>query len=245
MGALAVGAFSLDASGRASAGADATLTRVSAGGKVERGAGVARSAGSWKACDAASDDAPHPNCRSPLQVFLWPIPGRAADVGPAGTVKVDLVSAHANSRWDVYYDDEVICSTPCTRFLDPGRPLLLRSRDVGPMRGDRIRLRDLVDHAPGGAVQVQAHPTSYGKLATGITFTTFGGMALLTGVALTSVGCSDLDAHGGMCRAGATTFAAGAFVTAGAVWLILEADAEGRGVPRRRRLAGHRPSASR
>jgi hypothetical protein len=223
VGALAVGAFSLDASGGASAGADLTLARASAGGKLERGAAVVRSAGSWEACDASSEEAPHANCRSPIQVFLWPIPGRAEDPGPAGMVKVDLVSADANSRWDVYYDDEVICSTPCTRWLDPGRPLLLRSRDVGPMRGDRIRLRDLVDYAPGGALQVQAHPTSYGKLATGITFTTFAGMALLTGVTLTSVGCSDMEARGGMCRAGVTTFAAGALATAGAVWLILEA----------------------
>jgi hypothetical protein len=234
--ALAVGAFALDTSGRASAGLDVALAKASAGGKVSRGAGVVRSAGSWEACDASSEAAPHANCRSPIQVFLQPIPGRGADAGPPGTVKVDLVSADASRRWDVYYDDEVICSTPCTRFLDPGRPLLLRSRDLGPMRGDRVQLRDLVDHAPGGAVQVQAHPTSYGKLATGITFTTFGGMAVVTGVALSAIGCSDLDARGGMCRGGATTLAAGAFATAGAIWLILDA------LPKAEVLPGGDPS---
>jgi hypothetical protein len=223
VGALSVGAFSLEASGRASAGADASLARASLGGKTERGAGVVRSAGSWEACDESTDGAPHANCRSPLQVFLSPIPGRAPELGPPGRVKVDLVSAQANSRWDVYYDDEVICSTPCTRWLDPGRPLLLQARGVGPMRGDRVVVRDLLDLEPAGAGQVQAHATSYGKLATGITFTTFGGMAVITGVTLASIGCSDLDARGGMCKAGATSFAAGAFVTAGAVWLILDA----------------------
>ncbi len=224
VGALAVGAFALDGKNAATASAEAGVSKASLGGKAERSASLIRSAGDWKACDEGTEDGPAANCRSPIQVFLWPIPGRAPESGPAGTVRVDLLSATANSRWDVYYDDQVICTTPCSRYLDPARPIFLRAREDGPGGPDKIRLRDLLDAAGDGAVQVQAHPTSYGKLATGITFTTFGGMAVVTGISLTAIGCGGGTlASGGMCRAGGTTLALGSFVTAGAIWLITEA----------------------
>ena len=174
---------------RATASADVTVAQARLGGKAERSARLIRSAGDWKACSESTDDGPDPNCRSPIQVYLWPVPGRAPEAGPAGTVRVDLLSTSANRRWDVYYDDQVICTTPCSRYLDPARPILLRAREDGPGGPDKIRVRDVMDAAGGGAVQIHAHPTSYGKLATGITFTTFGGMAVVTGVSLAAVGC--------------------------------------------------------
>ena len=223
VGALAVGAFSLDGRNAASAKADVAIERVGAGGKMDRSAGLIRSAGDWKACNESTDDGPHPNCRSPIQVFLWPIPGRAAEEGPPGTVRVDLLSASANRRWDVYYDDQVICTTPCARWLDPGRPILLRAREDGPAGPDKVRVLDLMDHAGDGSVQLRAHPTSNGELATGITFTAFGGMAVVTGISLAAVGCTGADRPAGMCTGGATTLAVGSVVTAGAIWLILDA----------------------
>jgi hypothetical protein len=70
---------------------------------------------------------------------------------------------------------------------------------------------------------VQAHGTSNGKLATGITFTSLGGMALLTGVTLTAIGCGGGErASSGLCTAGLTTLGAGAAVTAGAISLIVD-----------------------
>jgi hypothetical protein len=220
--AVAVGAFSLSGSGRAGARADLGVAGVALGARADRSAGVARSAGDWQACGQGTDAAPHPNCRSPIQVVLWPIQGRAAEEGPAGTVKVDLLSANASHRWDVYYDDEVICTTPCSRWLDPARPLLLRARDTPYLRGsERIRIPDLERAAGSGSVQVQAHGTSNGKLATGITFTSLGGMATIAGIALTAVGCSD-DARSGMCTGGLVTLAAGSAVTAGSISLIVD-----------------------
>jgi hypothetical protein len=223
--ALAVGAFSLTGSAKAGGNADVGVAGYAMGARSGRSAGVVRSAGDWQACGQGTDAAPHANCRSPIQVFLWPIPGRAAEEGPPGTVKVDLVSANPSHRWDVYYDDEVICSTPCSRWLDPGRPLLLRARDAGLMRGsERIRVTDLEPYAASGALQVQAHGTANGKLATGITFTTFGGMALLTGLALTPIGCGGGEhASSGLCTGGLVTLGAGAAVTLGSVAMILDA----------------------
>jgi hypothetical protein len=237
VGALAVGAFALEGKNAATASADVAVAKASLGGKAERSAGLIRSAGDWKACDDGTEDGPAPNCRSPIEVFLWPIPGRAPEEGPAGTVRVDLLSATANARWDVYYDDQVICTTPCSRYLDPARPIFLRTREDGPGGPDRIRVRDVLDAAGDGAVQVQAHPTSYGKLATGITFTTFGGMAVVTGVSLAAIGCSGgQTASSGMCTAGGTTLAIGSLLTAGAIWLITDS------LPRADLVPGGSPS---
>lgn len=240
VGALAVGAFSLEGKNTATASADVALAQARVGGKAERSAGLIRSAGDWKACDDGTEDGPAANCRSPIQVFLWPIPGRAPEEGPAGTVRVDLLSANANRRWDVYYDDQVICTTPCSRYLDPARPIFLRGRDDGPGGPDKIRLLDVMDAAGDGAVQIHAHPTSHGKLATGITFTTFGGMAVVTGISLAAVGCGDGElASSGMCTAGGTTLAIGSLVTAGAIWLITDS------LPKADLVPGGSPSPAR
>jgi hypothetical protein len=163
------------------------------------------------------------DCRSPIQAFLWRIPGRGEAEGPAGTIKVDLVSSNASARWDVYYDDQVVCTTPCSRWLDPARPLLFRTRDEGyyGRSADRVHVPDLMPFAESGMVQVQAVPTAQGKFATGIVFTSFGGMAAITGIALTGVGCSDAE-RAGICKAGLITLGVGGLVTAGSILMMLD-----------------------
>lgn len=225
VGGLAVGAYSMAGSGTAGGKAELGLPKLgaSAGGKVDRTAGVARSAGDWQSCAETGDAMPHARCRSPIQAFLWRIPGRAEEETPAGMVRVDLVATNPSTRWDVYYDDEVICSTPCTRFLDPSRPLLLRARDRGyGGRPDAVVVPDLEAWAGRGGVQVAARPTSHGKMATGIVFTTFGGMAVVTGITLTSIGCAGSDRSTGMCTAGLISLVAGGAVTAGSISLIVD-----------------------
>jgi hypothetical protein len=235
VGALAVGAFALDGSGAAEASAGASAFRgAGAGAKSARSAGLLRAAGDRETCFGDGSAGPIAGCRSPIQVFLQPIPGRAADEGPPGTVKVDLVSANAAARWDVYYDDQVVCTTPCTRWLDPARPLYLRTRDEGTFysRPDRIRVHDLEPFAADGALQLQAHPTSQGKLATGIVFTTFSGMAAATGIALTAVGCSGGSASSpGLCGGGLTTLGVGGFALWASIELILGARAHAEVLP--------------
>lgn len=222
--ALSVGAFTLSTGSGLRAGAAAGVTSIgqvggSAGGEAQR----MRAAGDPQSCGASTDQAPHPDCRSPIQVFLQPLPGRVAMEGPPGTVAVEFVAANADGRWDVYIDDEVVCSTPCSRWVSPSRPILLRARTerfFAPP--DRVQLPGLGEHAAAGSLQVQAHPTSLGKLTTGITFTGFGGMATLTGITLTAVGCAAGRSEG-MCTGGLISLGVGSLVTAGAIWLILDA----------------------
>jgi hypothetical protein len=216
---LSLGAFVLSGAGEAGAHASAEVTKVgSAGGKLTRSAKVYRSAGDANSCSGATDEGPAGDCASPLQVFLAPIPGRAEEEGPPGTVRVDFVSASGIIRWDVFVDDQATCTTPCSRWVDPERPLVLRTREDAP---DKLRVGRLDREL--GPVQVAARPLQRGKLATGIVFTSLGGLGVLSGITLSAIGCSGDRA--GLCTAGLISLGAGGVVAAGAVWLMLQSPA--------------------
>ncbi len=223
VGGLSVGAFSLEAGAETSGQASAIVAQIGESGVgAKRTKNLIRSAGDVNRCGETTNESPNGNCMSPIQVFLFPLPGRSAEEGPPGTVKVDFVAANANGRWDVYYDDEVICSTPCSRWVDPARPVMLRARDESYGLPDRIELHNLGNAV--GNMQLQAHPTSQGKKATGIVFTALGGMAVVTGTALTGLGFSS-DARSGMATAGLITLGVGIPVTLGAIWMIVTSGA--------------------
>ena len=222
LGALSIGAFTLSraANGEGKAGVEVAET-ANAGIKASRKNELMRAAGVPDSCGESTDEAPHPNCRSPIQAFLWPIPGRGAVEGPPGTVKTDFVSASANGRWDVYIDDKVVCTTPCSQFVDPNRPILLRAREDSMFMGpDKIQLQGLGDQA-AGEVQLQAHPMARGELATGVTFTSFGGLGVISGIALMGVGCGN-GISDGMCEGGMISFFVSGILTAGSIWLIFD-----------------------
>lgn len=228
---LSLGAFALTAGGQKSTKLGAEVSIVGTGVKTERSADLLRSAGDSESCAQGTNESPHVNCASPIQAFLTPLPGRTEEEGPPGTMKVDFVSGDASSRWDVYADDAVICTTPCQRYVNIDHPVMLRARDE-PFMGspDKVRVVNLLDHAAEGRVQLQAHHTARGQLATGITFTAFTGMGIITGITLTGVGCS-LSDHDGMCKGGIITMAVSAPLLAGSIWLILDSRARAEVVP--------------
>jgi hypothetical protein len=219
--ALSVGASKISRGGTSKVEAGFSTSVVGAGGSTSSGADLLQASGDTQSCSSTTDDSPHVSCRAPVQAFLWPLRGPIEEA-PPGTVKVDVVSANAASRWDVYVEDNVVCTTPCTKWLDPRRPIFLRTRDDGMFftSPDKIQLSFLDLSPDPGAVQVEAHPTSWGRLATGIVFTSLGGSALLSGISLTAVGCGGDKT---MCEGGLITMAAGTAVTAGAIWLITSA----------------------
>jgi len=223
MTALSIGAFALTADGARKGQIGASMSLGEAKVESERAATLLRSAGDFDSCNSSTADNPSGNCASPVQAFLAPLPGRATDEGPPGTVKVDFVSGNPASRWDVYSDDQVICTTPCARFVHPAHPLMLRTRDDGWMTvPDKVHVASLLDTGAGGRLQLRAQPTARGELVTGITFTAFSGMAVITGVTLGSLGC--LGGHsGGMCTGGLVTLGAGGLALVGSIWLILDA----------------------
>jgi hypothetical protein len=171
---------------------------------------------------AAPPSAPPTDPRSPYRGTPGAPPVRAS-AGPPGTMHAEMHSADPQRRWDVYYDDEAICSTPCARWVDPLRHISLRTRDSQFGVGTDMVNVDGLDRigARTGAVVIRAHPTSRGELAGGITMTTFGGMAVLAGAALISVSYATTD-HDGMRTAGYASGIPGLIAVAGGIWLMLD-----------------------
>jgi hypothetical protein len=159
-----------------------------------------------------------------------PLPGRAAEEGPPGAVKVDFVSDDPSSRWDVYSDDQVICTTPCARWVDPNHQVMLPTREAGFMSAsDRVQVPNPLAYSGQQHLHLHAQGTSNGKLVTGITFTTFSGMAVISGITFTAVGCG--ADRSGMCKGGPISLGAGAVALAGSIYLIVDSRARADVVP--------------
>jgi hypothetical protein len=213
---LSLGAFALSAGGLESSKGGVNVARVpiEGGGQLSQSASVVRAAGNATSCQSATDQQPNADCASPIQVFLAPIPGRAEPEGPPGTVRVDFVSRAANARWDVIINDQATCTTPCSRWVDPSRPVSMRTREDAPQKVEVNRLETGI-----GPLQVAAKPREQGKFATGVTFTSLGGIAVVTGISLMGVGCS--TDRSTMCLAGGLSLGAGALATAGSIAFLL------------------------
>ena len=120
----------------------------------------------------------------------------------------------SEEKWDVWIDKQPACETPCSLAILPLQFVALRTQERNPIRLD-------VGYMPAGDLMVTAKPLSNGMYATGIVFTSFSGMALITGITLTAVGCAtDRD---GMCTAGLITGAAGAIGLYGSIYLMRKA----------------------
>jgi hypothetical protein len=120
-------------------------------------------------------------------------------------------------RWEVLVDNQPACVTPCAIDVPSGYWVTMRTVEDRPVRVD-VGLLD-------GPVTVSAKPMAEGAYVTGIVFTTLGGMAVVTGITLTAVGCTSDDRRG-MCLAGLITGGVGGVVTAGSILLMV------RSVPR-------------
>lgn len=181
---------------------------------------VLRGAGDPAACAQAGEGGPHPSCAAPLQVSLARIPGRGPEEPPPGMAQVDVVSAFEEQTWDLYAGEDYLCTTPCTQWVDPLRPLRLNAR--GKPR-DRIRLPGLgVEALEARNAVLLATGSCEGKFVNGLVFTTFGGMGTVVAITLTAVGCSDVERRGGMCNAGLITGAVSVPLTAFAIWLLVD-----------------------
>ena len=105
-----------------------------------------------------------------------------------------------------------MCTTPCAIYVEPLRYITMHSHDRNPQKLS-------VGHLPPGDFMVTAKPRAEGLFATGVTFTTLGGMAAVTGITLTAVGCSQTG-HPTMCHAGLITGGIGLAVTFGSIRMI-------------------------
>lgn len=161
---------------------------------------VAVAAGSGVAAAQPSADEPVPPTVGPAMPAPMP---------PAPDV-VEFLSATAQA-WEVMVDRQSTCTTPCRVQLDRPRWITMRTVERHPLRME-------VGNLGGEAARVTAHDLGTGKYVTGIVATTLGGMAVVSGIVFTAVGCGgDRD---GMCTAGLITGGAGIVTTLGGIWLI-------------------------
>jgi hypothetical protein len=225
IGAISVGAFQLKSGGALSGRADASVVSIAkAHADTASSEVLVREAGKAESCDGATDAEPPAECRSPIQVFLWPLAGTLRNAAPPGTVKVNFTTSDAETVWEVVADDRVLCETPCVKFLPPTEHVLLREKDPGFLQpAARIAVDDLAERATSDSVDVRAHPTAKGELVGGMTATSLAGATALTGVTLTAVGCG--GGHDSMCTAGLVTLPIGLLALIPSIWLMVDAGA--------------------
>ncbi len=134
---LSLGVFRLLAGGKMSASASGK----GFGGKVGGGRiveeSVLRETGDAKACAEGDASKPSDRCKSPLQVFLAPLPGREApsvarktmaeEKPPEGAVRVNFKVDEADEKWTlVTKDEKFVCELPCSRWVGPNSGLQLK-----------------------------------------------------------------------------------------------------------------------
>lgn len=180
--AVSMGAFTMTAGGSEGTNADLSVHGIGTTGKLGQSAKVVRGGGQASACASSTEQGPAQDCSSPVQVFLSKVPGRGEQEGPPGTARVDFVSTNEDQRWDVYVNDQVACTTPCTKWVDPMRPIILRSRDEPFLRGaQKLEVPRLPPESLSAPLQVRAEKGSNTRWWFGIACLGEGGALLLAG----------------------------------------------------------------
>ncbi len=149
----------------------------------------------------------------PAVTYAQPGDSVPAAPPPQAQTRATFVST-SEQRWDVWIDQQPACATPCTIGVMPLQFIALRTQERSPIRLD-------VGYLPQGDLMVSAKPLATGMYATGIVFTSLSGMALVTGITLTAVGCA--TDHSGMCTAGLITGGVGAVGLYGSIYLMRKA----------------------
>jgi hypothetical protein len=188
LNSLSIGAFKLKSGGTLAAGASIDAPMVGAGAATKSSETILREAGAVDSCAESTAQSPHPDCRSPIQMFLAPLPWtRDAEV-PAGMTRAKLLGSRG-VNWEVSANGQPLCTTPCDRDLDPTTSLQFASPDKGFFAPkDSIDVPPLRDVTSANNIVVRGEPTSFGLFALGLSATSLGGMAVLAGIPLTIVG---------------------------------------------------------
>jgi hypothetical protein len=219
VGALSIGAFKLHSGGSVKARGGAEVQALGTfGGGSESQESLVRQAGVPARCEEGTAEAPHFECSSPIQVFLRALPSTLSDRGLPGMIKVRFLPVDANRKWEVLVGDRTLCTTPCEKWVDPAMPFSFKHDPGFWQRNSIIDVPDLRETAKTDRVEVKAEPTNTAQLVGGILVTTFSGIAVVTGTALTAVGCP--DGGNGTCVAGLVTLPIGLAGLVPGIWMI-------------------------
>lgn len=199
---ISIGAFKLHSGGTLAAGASVGVGQHAAGAQTSSAETILREAGDFESCKRSTDDSADMDCSSPIQAFLAPLPRFVRERG-AGTVKVTFASGDAKQFFELRQNQQFVCRTPCTRWVNPADAYQLRSE--GGAVQETLDIPDLRPYTGVGAVEVVAKPTDQGSMTTGIALTASGGGLIFIGGFLALFGSmaeSDGLAIGGGVTAG-------------------------------------------
>ncbi len=225
VGAMSVGAFKLKSGGALRAGAGVTAPIGSGSIATESSETVLREAGSPGTCGESTDEAPHGECRSPIQVFLAKLPWVEAEEVPAGMVRVAFSSADADTTWDVVAGGRKVCETPCEQLVTPSTSVTLRDQDPSFLSpSDEVEVPPLDPYLGDPGVEVRADTYSFGLWMGGLTLTGLGGGLALMGGILAPIGCTREGSDGstsGMCPMGiGVAIAGGVMIVPGIIMML-------------------------
>ena len=210
---VAIGAFRMRTGDRQSARGGIEVVGVGTTSSTDS----LREAGDPQACKQATREEPHPDCRSPVQLFLAPLPKTIARRGPPGTLHARFLPPDTDSDWKLTIADRELCKLPCQRRVDPSLPYSYRA-EAGFLRPDHVvELPDLREHSGQGEVDVRFTEPQTSRRVWGILMTTFGGLALVTGAAVMAATCR--DSTGGCIAGGATSVGGVGLLVPGIVFI--------------------------
>jgi hypothetical protein len=221
IGALSIGSFKMRSGGAVRATGGVGVGTLGGGASTQSQEVLLRAAGDPASCTLSTDEVPHHDCASPIQLFLLPLPRHERNQPRAGMVKTTFVSASGGISWDVRTNTKVICKTPCTQYVDPVQSYQLKASKVFFMEPETtLDVPDLRPYANEPALEVRATPPSDGMFQTGVILSFVGTLTALLGGFLMLADCGESDGAG-TCTAGAITTGVSAAMIGVGVWLIV------------------------
>jgi hypothetical protein len=213
---VSIGSFKLHSGGTLQGSGSVGVGAYSAGARTSSSESLLREAGDFESCRAATDDTPELNCSSPIQAFLSPLPRFAKERG-SGTLQVTFAAGDGDRNWELRRDQQFVCRTPCSRWLNPSESYQLRT-ETGP-DFQTLDVPDLQNLAGHGKLEVRAYTRRQGKLVTGISLAgAGGGLAFMGGFLALAGGLADKS---GLKVAGAITAGVGLTMIVPGVYLMV------------------------
>jgi hypothetical protein len=213
---LSIGSFKLNSGGTLRAGAAVGIADLGAGTKTDSSETMLREAGDFDSCRHSTDETPDLGCSSPIQAFLVPLPRFAKERG-SGTLRVTFASGDAERPWELRSNQQFVCRTPCTRWVNPSEKYQLRT-ESGPAL-ETVNVPDLRLYGAASGLEVRAHPRDNGAFLGGIVATGLGGgLAFMGGMLALAGGAGHRE---GLVTAGAITAGVGLVAVGPGVWLLV------------------------
>jgi hypothetical protein len=216
---ISIGSFKLHSGGTLDAGATVGVGEVGGGMKTSSAESLLREAGDFDSCKQSTDETPEMNCSSPIQAFLTPLPRFAKQRG-SGTLRVTF-AAGTNDAWELRSNDQFVCRTPCTRWVNPSDVYQLRT-EKGP-DFQTLDVPELAQYVGASELEVRAHPRSNGGFVGGIVMTGLGGgFAFIGGMLALAGAAAD---RSGLLLAGGITAGVGLIAVGPGVYFIVSSGA--------------------